>query len=125
VEASKPIGKGSVYRLKETRSKEERGVMSARRHHTQDFDLERVMDEWRRLYDWAVLSRKNTALIEEVSLLGQQFSSTLNAYRHTKASQQRARLYRELKAVYGAMQALYDRLDANDRIPLSFPSNDF
>lgn len=86
--------------------------------NSQDFDLERVMDEWRRFYDWAVLSRKSTVFIEEVSFLGQQYSSILSLYKQTTGARQRSRLYTELETAFAAMQALYDRLDVTQRISL-------
>lgn len=92
--------------------------MPRRDHQAQDFDHERIMDEWRRLYDWAVLSRKSMAFIEEVSFLGQRYSSVLNVYQQTATAQRRARLQRELQAVLDAMQSLYERLDDSDCIRL-------
>ena len=87
---------------------------------TQTFDPDRIMDEWRRLYDWAVLSRQSTTFIEEVTLLGQQFSSLLNGYRHTTTPRLRDRLYRELEATFANMQTLYHLLDATRRTRLQF-----
>jgi hypothetical protein len=43
------------------------------------FDPEYIIDEWRRFYDWCVLSRRRVELIEAVSCLGQKFSATFNA----------------------------------------------
>ena len=94
--------------------------MSSTEHPLQDFNPEHVMDDWRRLYDWAVLSRQSTALIEEVSFLGQQYSSLLNAYRQTNVPRRRTRIYQELKTVFTTMQTLYRRLNHPDRIPLHF-----
>ena len=88
----------------------------------QKFDPDRIMDEWRRLYDWTVISRQSTTFIEEVTLLGQQFSSLLNGYRHTTTPRRRDRLYRELEATFATMQTLYHRLDETKRIRLQFSS---
>jgi hypothetical protein len=77
------------------------------------------MDEWRRLYDWAVLSRRPTELIEAVSGLGQKFSATLSAYRLAKRPQRREYLYQELIVAFNAMQAFYHGLPDQHRIPLT------
>jgi hypothetical protein len=83
------------------------------------FHPEQVMDEWRRLYDWAVLSRQQVELIEAVSCLGQKFSGTLSAYRLTKRPQRRERLRQELIVAFNAMQTFYNRLPDKHRIPLT------
>jgi hypothetical protein len=77
------------------------------------------MDEWRRLYDWAVLSRKQVELTEAVSCLGQKFSGTLSAYRLAKRPQRREHLYQELIAAFNAMQAFYHGLPDKHHIPLT------
>lgn len=94
--------------------------MPSEAQFTQEFDPDHIMDEWRRLYDWAVFSRQSPAFIEEVSILGQQFSSLLNGYRHTTAPRRRERLCQELEATFTTMQTLYHRLDKTTRIPLHF-----
>jgi hypothetical protein len=83
------------------------------------FNPEHVMDEWRRLYDWAVLSRKSAALIEAVSCLGQKFSGTLSAYRLAKRPQRREHFYREIIVAFNAMQTFYTGLPDKHRIPLT------
>jgi hypothetical protein len=99
--------------------------MPAGDHEIQGFNPEHVMDEWRRLYDWAVLSRKSTAFIEEVSLLGQQYSSILNTYRQTTAPRRRTQLHQELKVAFDAMQALYNGLTDRERVSLSWCDEPF
>ena len=77
------------------------------------------MDEWRRLYDWAVLSRKQAELIEAVSCLGQKFSGTLSAYRLAKRAQRQAHFYQELLVAFNAMQTFYNGLPDKHHIPLT------
>jgi hypothetical protein len=88
------------------------------------FDPHQVMDEWRRFYDWVVLSRKRAEFVEAVSYLGQKFSGTFKAYRLTKRLQRRERLHAELLIAFDAMQAFYNSLATNDRIPLSLHRHD-
>ncbi len=79
------------------------------------FDPERIMDEWRRFYDWAVLSRQRLQIIEEIGTLGQKFSSLLSAYRHTLQPQRRSQLAAELQAIRDAMQVYYEQCSQRDR----------
>jgi hypothetical protein len=88
------------------------------------FDPELVMDEWRRFYDWAVLSRKRAEYIDMISGLGQKFSGTLSAYRLAKRPQRRARLYQELRSAFEAMQTFYDSLPPGNRIVLTLQTHD-
>ena len=88
------------------------------------FDPHQVMDEWRRFYDWAVLSRKRVDFVEAVSHLGQKFSGTFRAYRLTKRLQRRERLQAELLVAFDAMQAFYNSLATSDRIPLTLHRHD-
>jgi hypothetical protein len=88
------------------------------------FDPHQVIDAWRRFYDWAVLSRKRVEFVEAVSYFGQKFSSTFRAYRLAKSPQRRERLYAELLMAFDAMQAFYNSLATNDRIPLSLHRHD-
>ena len=83
-----------------------------------NFDPEHVLDEWRRFYDWAVLSRKRAELVEAIGCLGQQFSATFSAYRVAKKPQRRQHLSRELLATLEGMQALYHRVSDPDRLQL-------
>jgi hypothetical protein len=91
---------------------------------TLTFDPKQVMDEWRRLYDWAVLSRKHAENIEMISCLGQKFSGILNAYRLTKKPQRRERLLQELIRAFEAMKTFYEGLPQGDRLRLTFHAND-
>jgi hypothetical protein len=93
-------------------------------HNTLTFDPQQVMDEWRRLYDWAVLSRKHAESIEMISCLGQKFSGTLSAYRLTKKPQRRERLLQELIKAFEAMKTFYEGLPKRDRLPLTFHADD-
>jgi hypothetical protein len=79
------------------------------------FDPDLVMVEWRRFYDWAVLSRKRVEYIDMISCLGQKFSGTLSAYRLAKKPQRRARLHQELSGVYEAMRTFYQSLPQHER----------
>ena len=88
------------------------------------FDPHQVIDEWSRLYDWAVLSRKRAEFVEAVSYLGQKFSGTFRAYRLVKRQQRRERLHAELPIAFDAMQAFYNSLAINDRIPLTLDRHD-
>jgi hypothetical protein len=88
------------------------------------FDPHQVLDEWSRFYDWAVLSRKRAEFVEAVSYFGQKFSSTFRAYRLAKRLQRRERLHAELLIAFDAMQAFYNSLATNDRIPLHLPRHD-
>jgi hypothetical protein len=88
------------------------------------FDPQQVMDEWRRLYDWAVLSRQKTEYIEMISCLGQKFSGTLSAYRLAKKPQRRERLSLELITTFEAMVTFYDGLPKGDRLLLALPARD-
>jgi hypothetical protein len=93
-------------------------------HKSFSFDPDHVMDEWRRLYDWAVLSRKNAECIEMISCLGQKFSGTLSAYRLTKGPRRRERLSKELTTAFEAMKTFYDDLPQYNRILLTLPAAD-
>jgi hypothetical protein len=88
------------------------------------FDPQQVMDEWRRLYDWAVLSRKQAENIEMITCLGQKFSGTLSAYRLTKRPQRRERLLQELIRAFEAMKTFYEGLPEGDRLRLTFHAHD-
>jgi hypothetical protein len=88
------------------------------------FDPKQVMDEWRRLYDWAVLSRKHAENIEMISCLGQKFSGILNAYRLAKRPQRRERLLQELIKAFEAMKTFYEGLPQRERLRLTFHAND-
>jgi hypothetical protein len=79
------------------------------------FDPELVMDEWRRFYDWAVLSRKRVEYIDMISCLGQKFSGTLSAYRLAKKPPRRARLHQELISAFESMKTFYQSLPQNER----------
>jgi hypothetical protein len=92
--------------------------------NTLTFDPQQVMDEWRRLYDWAVLSRKPAENIEMISCLGQKFSGTLSAYRLSKKPQRRERLLQELIRAFEAMKTFYAELPQGDRLRLTFQAND-
>jgi hypothetical protein len=99
--------------------------MSRKEGHTAlSFAPEQVLDEWRRLYDWAVLSRQKTEHIEMISCLGQKFSGTLSAYRLAKKPQRRERLSVELMTAFEAMMTFYDRLPKGDRLRLDLPARD-
>jgi hypothetical protein len=91
---------------------------------TLTFDPQQVMDEWRRLYDWAVLSRQHAENIEMITCLGQKFSGTLSAYRLTKKPQRRERLLRELIRAFEAMKTFYEGLPQGNRLRLTFYTND-
>jgi hypothetical protein len=91
---------------------------------TVTFNPKQVMDEWRRLYDWAVLSRKHAENIEMISCLGQKFSGILNAYRLAKKPQRRERLLQELIKAFEAMKTFYDDLPKGGRPRLTFHAND-
>ena len=93
-------------------------------HNTLTFDPQQVMDEWRRLYDWAVLSRKPAENIELISCLGQKFSGTLSAYRLSKRPQRRERLLQELIRAFEAMKTFYAGLPQGDRLRLTLHAND-
>jgi hypothetical protein len=88
------------------------------------FDPHQVIDEWRRFYDWAVLSRKHVEFVEAVSYLGQKFSSTFRAYCLTKRLQRRERLHAELLIAFDAMQTFYNSLTSNDRPSLTLHRHD-
>ncbi|GIX47646.1 MAG: hypothetical protein KatS3mg131_1857 [Candidatus Tectimicrobiota bacterium] len=88
------------------------------------FDAEHVLEEWRRLYDWAVLSRQRLQVVEEIGLLGQQFSGLWNAYRHTTHAGKRRRLEAELRAALAAMRAYYAQLPAAARPAVHLPPVD-
>jgi len=90
---------------------------------TLTFDPEHVMNEWRRFYDWAVLLRKRTELIEAIGCLGQKFSATFSAYRLAKKPQRRAYLFQELLVAFESLQAFYNRIPDTDRMPLTFHRN--
>jgi hypothetical protein len=99
--------------------------MSRKEAHTSlSFAPEQVMDEWRRLYDWAVLSRQKTEYIEMISGLGQKFSGTLSAYRLAKKPQRRERLSLELITAFDAMMTFYNSLPKGDRPLLALPARD-
>jgi hypothetical protein len=91
---------------------------------TVPFDPQQVMDEWRRLYDWAVLSRKHAENIEIISCLGQKFSGTLSAYRLAKKPQRRERLLQELIRAFEAMKTFYEGLPKENRLRLTLHTND-
>jgi hypothetical protein len=93
-------------------------------HNTLTFDPQQVMDEWRRLYDWAVLSRKPAENIEMISCLGQKFSGTLSAYRLSKKPPRRERLLQELIRTFEAMKTFYAGLPTGDRLSLTWDTND-
>jgi hypothetical protein len=93
-------------------------------HNTLTFDPQQVMDEWRRLYDWAVLSRKPAENIEMISCLGQKFSGTLSAYRLSKRPQRRERLLQELIGAFEAMKTFYAGLPPGGRLSLTWYTND-
>jgi hypothetical protein len=88
------------------------------------FDPEHVMNEWRRFYDWAVLSRQRTETIEAIGCLGQKFSATFSAYRLAKKPQRRAHLSQELLVAFESLRAFYRRIPDTDRIPLTFHRHD-
>ena len=88
------------------------------------FDPELVMDEWRRFYDWAVLSRKKVEYIDMISCLGQKFSGILSAYRLAKRPQRRERLYRELLSAFEAIKTFYESLPPSNRIALTLHAHD-
>ena len=99
--------------------------MSRKEAHTSfNFVPEQVMDEWRRLYDWAVLSRQKTEYIEMISCLGQKFSGTLSAYRLAKKPQRRERLSVELITAFEAMMTFYNSLPKGDQPLLVLPTGD-
>jgi hypothetical protein len=87
---------------------------------TLPFDPEHIIDEWRRLYDWCVLSRKRVEMIEAISCLGQKFSATFNAYRLAKKPQRRAHFFNELLVSFEGIQTFYQRLPEAERIPLTW-----
>jgi hypothetical protein len=88
------------------------------------FDPELVMDEWRRFYDWAVLSRKRAEYIDMISGLGQKFSGTLSAYRLAKRPQRRERCQRELISAFEAMKTFYNSLPQQARPVLTLRTHD-
>jgi hypothetical protein len=88
------------------------------------FDPDLVMGEWRRFYDWAVLSRRKVEYIDMISCLGQKFSGILSAYRLAKRPQRRERLYHELRSAFEAMQTFYDSLPPGNRIVLTLQAHD-
>ena len=73
------------------------------------------MDEWRRFYDWAVLSRQKVENIDMISCLGQKFSGILSAYRLAKRPQRRERLSQELLSAFEAMKTFYESLPPGNR----------
>jgi hypothetical protein len=88
------------------------------------FDPALVMDEWRRFYDWAVLSRQKVEDIDMISGLGQKFSGVLSAYRLAKRPQRRERLSQELLSAFKAMKTFYDSLPPGKRIALTLQAHD-
>jgi hypothetical protein len=86
---------------------------------TFNFDPEHVLDEWRRFYDWAVLSRKRVELVEAIGCLGQQFSALCSAYRLAKKPPRRQRLAQELLAAFEGMYDFYRQVPDADRLPLT------
>jgi hypothetical protein len=87
---------------------------------TLPFDPEQVINEWRRFYDWAVLSRQGTDLIEAISCLGQKFSATLGAYRLAKQPHRRAQYLQQLQNAYASMQVFYHYVPATNRLPIQW-----
>ena len=87
---------------------------------TLNFDPEYVLDEWRRFYDWAVLTRQRVELVEAIGCLGQQFSAIFSAYRLAKKPQRRQHLSQKLLVAFEGMHAFYHRVPDADRLPLTF-----
>jgi hypothetical protein len=82
------------------------------------------MDEWRRFYDWAVLSRQKVEHIDMISGLGQKFSGLLSAYRLAKRPQRRERLSQEICSAFAAMQTFYESLPPGKRLVLTLQAHD-
>jgi hypothetical protein len=61
-------------------------------------------------------------IVEAVSYLGQKLSGACRVYRLAKRLQRRERPHAELLIAFDAMQAFYNSLPLNDRLPHPAPS---
>ncbi len=81
--------------------------------------LEYNLDEWRRLYDWMVLQRGTSDLIEEITSLGHKYSELLKQYKATSGDDKKPILF-DLRVTLQEMLLLYEKIQHKQKFLLRF-----